>query len=223
MIMITGASSGLGAALAKNYALDNEHLFLTGRNPQRLKQIAQQLQSTQPINIYPADLSNPQDIKPLFDALPCTPAKLIHCAGSGLFGAIETQDPTDIKQLIDNNVTSCIYVLQEAVKRYKDKPLSLVIIMSSAAQTAKANESTYCAAKWAVKGFISALKLELKASPINIIAVYPGGMDTSFWSTSGTQQDTRTFMQASEAALMLKHALIDTEKGYISEISIDRY
>ncbi|WP_298776435.1 SDR family NAD(P)-dependent oxidoreductase [uncultured Shewanella sp.] len=222
MIMITGASSGLGAELANQFAKDNEHLFLTGRNTQRLEQVAAQLNTQQAVHTYAADLSNEEDIHQLFDALPCVPTHLIHCAGSGLFGPIETQESTKIKQLIDNNVTACIYVIQEAVKRFKDKSLTLVVVMSSAAHTAKANESTYCAAKWAVKGFISALKIELKTSPIKIVAVYPGGMNTHFWSTSGTNQETSTFMQASEAAIMLKQALLSTEKGYISEISIDR-
>ncbi|WP_299011788.1 SDR family NAD(P)-dependent oxidoreductase [uncultured Shewanella sp.] len=222
MIMITGASSGLGAALAFEYAKDNAHLFLTGRNTRRLQQIATQLTSHQAVHTYTADLSHYEDIAQLFDALPCMPTCLIHCAGSGLFGPIETQDPTQIKQLIDDNVTACIYVIQEAIKRFKDKPMTLAIVMSSAANTAKTNESTYCAVKWAIKGFLNALKLELKTSPIKIVAVYPGGMNTDFWSTSGTHLNTSAFMEASEAASMLKQALLSTEKGYISEISIDR-
>lgn len=222
MIMITGASSGLGAALAKYYAQDNQTLFLTGRNQQRLEQVANQCQVKQPIQTQVANLSNSDDINALFDALPQAPKMLIHCAGSGLFGPVEEQAPNDIKQLIDNNVTASILVIQEAVKRFKDQQLTLVVVMSSAAQIAKANESTYCAVKWAVKGFISALRLELKSSPVKIIAVYPGGMDTDFWPTSGKSLDTHSFMQADEAAYMLKQALINTDNGYISEISIDR-
>ncbi|MCL1126688.1 SDR family NAD(P)-dependent oxidoreductase [Shewanella surugensis] len=222
MIVITGASSGLGAALAKCYAQDNEALFLNGRNAQRLDRVAHQIQSKKPIQAHVANLSVPNEIKGLFDALPQAPKMLLHCAGSGLFGPIAEQDPNEIKQLIDNNVTACILVLQEAIKRYKNKPLTLVVVMSSAAQTAKANESTYCAVKWAVKGLISALRLELKSSPIKIIAVYPGGMNTDFWPTSGKALDTSSFMQADEVAYMLKQALISSDNGYISDISIDR-
>ncbi|MCV5665125.1 SDR family NAD(P)-dependent oxidoreductase, partial [Escherichia coli] len=68
--------------------------------------------------------------------------------------------------------------------------------MSTAAQKPKAQESTYCAVKWAVKGLIESVRLELKGKPMKIIAVYPGGMDTEFWKTSGNTMDTSHFMQA---------------------------
>lgn len=98
----------------------------------------------------------------------------------------------------------------------------LVIVMSTAAQQAKAGESTYCAAKWAVRGFIESVRLELKGKPMKIIAVYPGGMDTGFWPSSGKSLDTSSFMSAEEAAEMLQGALRATEHGHIADITIAR-
>jgi short-subunit dehydrogenase len=94
--------------------------------------------------------------------------------------------------------------------------------MSPAAQAGKANESTYCAVKWAVKGLVESLRLELKSSPMKLIAVYPGGMATDFWSTSGKDIDTSSFMTADEAAQMLKSALVATQHGYVSDLTINR-
>ncbi len=220
MILITGASSGLGAALAQAYSQDGTAVTITGRNQQRLSQVKSQLHAQ--AQAHSCDLCDPSSITHLFDELSTTPSHIIHCAGSGYFGPLEQQDPAAIKTLIDNNLTSTALLLREAVARYKDKPVQLVIVMSTAAQVAKAGESSYCAVKWAVRGLIESLRLELKGHPMKIVAVYPGGMATEFWQTSGKQLDTSSFMTATEAASMLKQALVSTEHGFISDITINR-
>ncbi|MCL1086664.1 SDR family NAD(P)-dependent oxidoreductase [Shewanella glacialipiscicola] len=224
MILITGASSGLGAALAALYAKENEPLTLTGRNTERLHTVANALTpfSTQSIAAIAADLTSESSLEALFDGLTATPKTVIHCAGSGYFGAIETQGVRDIQSLLNSNVTSTILLVRELVKRYKDQAVTVVIVMSTAALAAKAGESTYCAAKWAVRGFVESVRLELKQSPMKLIAVYPGGMDTGFWPSSGKTLDTTNFMSADEAAGMLKQALIATQHGYIADITIQR-
>ncbi|MCP3128608.1 SDR family NAD(P)-dependent oxidoreductase [Shewanella sp. KJ2020] len=224
MILITGASSGLGAALAARYAKENTPLTLTGRDSKRLQTVANALSpfSSQGITAITADLAREQSIAALFDGLTQAPKTVIHCAGSGYFGAIETQRASDIQSLLENNVTSTILLVRELVQRYKERAVTVVIVMSTAALAAKAGESTYCAAKWAVRGFVESVRLELKNSPMKLIAVYPGGMDTGFWPSSGKALDTSSFMSADEAADMLKQALIATEHGYIADITIQR-
>ncbi|MGF1694423.1 SDR family NAD(P)-dependent oxidoreductase [Vibrio lamellibrachiae] len=220
MILITGASSGLGAALANLYGHEGASLTLTGRNQQRLDQVQAPLSDK--VKTQVSDLCDPQSVTELFDSITETPSTVIHCAGSGYFGNIEQQEPIEIKKLLDNNVTSTILFLRELIKRYRDQKVKIVVVMSTAAQAGKASESTYCAAKWAVRGFIESLRLELKDSPMKIIAVYPGGMATNFWDLGDKERDTSSFMTATEAASMLKQALVNTEHGYISDITIAR-
>ena len=57
---------------------------------------------------------------------------------------------------------------------------------------------------------------------MKIVAVYPGGMATEFWNTSGKDMDTSSFMTAQEAAQMLQQALTSTEHGFVSDITINR-
>ncbi|MCL1049748.1 SDR family NAD(P)-dependent oxidoreductase [Shewanella abyssi] len=219
MILITGASSGLGAALAELYSQETT-VCISGRNAERLSTIATTLGAN--VDAHACDLSDEQSVTGLFDSLPQTPSVIIHSAGSGYFGRLEDQSAAAINSLITNNITSAIMLLREAVKRYKDKPVTVVMVMSTAAQIAKAEESTYCAAKWAVRGLVESVRLELKKHPMKLIAVYPGGMATPFWASSGKTLNTSQFMSAEEAALMLKQALTATEHGYISDITINR-
>lgn len=219
MILITGASSGLGASLAALYAQDGQAVVITGRDQTRLQQISAGATNIQAIA---ADLSSETSVISLLNKVPQQPSSVIHCAGSGYFGPIENQTADEITKLLNNNVTSTILLVRELVKRYRDQAVNLVIVMSTAALAAKAGESTYCAAKWAVRGFIESIRLELKGAPMKLIAVYPGGMDTGFWPSSGKVLDTSSFMSADEAAGMLKQALVATEHGYIADITIQR-
>ncbi len=220
MIVITGASSGLGAALARSYGNDGESLLITGRNEQRLALVAKSIIGE--VKAIPADLSDPDSISSILDTLEGKPDTIIHCAGSGYFGPLEEQGTEAINRLIQNNVTSTIFLLRELVQRYRDQKVDVVVVMSTAAQIAKAGESTYCASKWAVRGLVESMRLELKDSPMKLIAVYPGGMATDFWPTSGKDLDTTEFMSAKEAATMLKQALVSSKHGFISDITINR-
>ncbi|HHF3029971.1 TPA: SDR family NAD(P)-dependent oxidoreductase [Vibrio diabolicus] len=220
MIVITGASSGLGAELTKCYDAEDKETYIIGRNTEKLSALAKQLSHS--VGYQACNLSLHQDVKHLFDGMKQPPEMVIHSAGSGYFGELEEQEPEEIQKLIDNNLNSAIYVLRELVKRYKDQPIKVVMVMSTAAQQPKAQESTYCAVKWAVKGLIESVRLELKGKPMKIIAVYPGGMDTEFWKTSGNMMDTSHFMQAEDAAEMLHTALSSIGNGYVSDITVNR-
>ncbi|HHF0501875.1 MULTISPECIES: SDR family NAD(P)-dependent oxidoreductase [Vibrio diabolicus subgroup] len=220
MIVITGASSGLGAELAKRYDAEDKETYIIGRNTEKLSALAKQLSHN--VGYQACNLSLHQDVKHLFDGMKQPPEMVIHSAGSGYFGELEEQEPEEIQKLIDNNLNSAIHVLRELVKRYKDQPIKVVMVMSTAAQQPKAQESTYCAVKWAVKGLIESVRLELKGKPMKIIAVYPGGMDTEFWKTSGNTMDTSHFMQAEDAAEMLHTALSSIGNGYVSDITVNR-
>ncbi|HHF3128582.1 TPA: SDR family NAD(P)-dependent oxidoreductase [Vibrio alginolyticus] len=220
MIVITGASSGLGAELAKRYDAEGKETYVIGRNTEKLSALAKQLSHN--VGYQACNLSLHQNVKQLFDGVKQSPEMVIHSAGSGYFGLLEEQEPEEIQKLIDNNLNSAIHVLRELVKRYKDHPIKVVMIMSTAAQQPKAQESTYCAVKWAIKGLIESVRLELKGKPMKIIAVYPGGMDTEFWKTSGNTMDASHFMQAEDAAEMLYNALSSIGNGYVSDITVNR-
>lgn len=222
MILITGAGSGLGAALAKVYSQQGESLVLVGRSQAKLEAVAGALSSE--VVCHAADLTCETQVAGLFESLPQLPERIIHCAGSGDFGAIEQFDEARIRRLMDNNLLTAALVAKEAVARFRQHQVQLVMVASTAAQKGKANEAVYCAVKWGVKGLVESLRAELKGSPMTLVGVYPGGMDTPFWQQQGCDRhvDASGFMSADEAALMMTQGLIASENGYISDLTLIR-
>ncbi|WP_461535670.1 SDR family oxidoreductase [Spongorhabdus nitratireducens] len=222
--MITGATGGLGYALAETLAKEGANLLLVARNRERLEQMSRQLPGSH--QIFDCDLSNPESLSELkafvtekkLDA----PAVLINCAGRGLFGRLDELDALEIQPVLNNNLLPVILPCQVFFQDMKRSGGVIINVMSTAALKGKAGESVYCAAKWGVRGFTESLREEAKGSSLRIVAVYPAGMATDFWQGTDVDYPVDTFMSAEDAALMIAGALGQAEKGYISDITLSR-
>lgn len=222
MIVITGASSGLGAALAQHYAEQGRRLFLTGRSSGRLAKLAASLPSQ--VHWLALDLTLEEQVESLFNQVGEVPSMIIHCAGSGLFGPVVDHSEAQLKQLLDNNVVSAGLMLKHTIARYRTMPLQLAMVVSTAAQVGKANEVFYCGAKWAVRGMVEAARAEIKTDPMRITGIYPGGMNTQFWQQSDCRGHVGAagFMTAQEVARMIASGLEHSQVGYVSDLTINR-
>ena len=93
--------------------------------------------------------------------------------------------------------------------------------MSTAALSGKTNESLYNAAKWGARGFLEALRSELSDTPIEIINVYPGGMNTQFWNKMYSGYNTESFMDPEDVARNIVRVAMD-RKVYVTDMTIQR-
>lgn len=104
----------------------------------------------------------------------------INNAAQYLSGPIETLSESSIKHLIDTNVTGQILLLKKAYHRFKRMRSGLIININSLSyQQPSANETIYCATKFALKGFSKALQMEAIGTGVEIIDVHPGGIQTN--------------------------------------------
>lgn len=191
IVLITGASSGIGAATAREFASaanGNIRLVLTARRESRLTELAKELSSTYAaIRVHTAklDVSDTATIKPFISALPAEFADidvLINNAGKALgkdvVGDISLDD---ISGMLQTNVLGLINVTQAVLPGMKARNSgSIVNIGSIAGREPYPGGSVYCASKAAVKSFSHALRKELISTRVRVLEVDPGAVETEF-------------------------------------------
>ncbi|MUV38708.1 3-hydroxybutyrate dehydrogenase [Lentibacillus sp. JNUCC-1] len=186
---ITGAGSGLGRALALEYAKNGYKIFLLGRTVQKLHMVQEEiLQSGGQAEVVLCDIREQASVGIAFQQIGELDL-LINNAGIGRFGPIEDYTNEDIEQTFNTNVKGSIYAVQSALPLIKATNGRILMIISTAGLRGKVHESVYAASKFAVRGFAESLQEEWKDKDYSITSVYMGGMNTPFWKESTHVED----------------------------------
>ena len=179
--LITGASSGIGAAIAQQFSKRGYHLILCGRNAANMDEVLASLPSEVTAEVRLFDV---RDQKAVFDALDdIGPVDLlINNAGNahGL-SQIQTGDLADWDAMIDINVKGLLYVTKAVLQSMLDRDSGHIInIGSLAAKDVYANGTVYCASKKAVDAITEGMRKDLHETGIKVGAVHPGLVETNF-------------------------------------------
>jgi short-subunit dehydrogenase len=204
-VLITGASSGIGAELARLYGRDQANLVLVARNRQRLDALAAELTAAFGCTaaVFPADLAQPGAAENLYAAVRqagLTVDILINNAGAGSCGPVIASDPADSRQTIELNVTSLTILARlfaaDMAARHQGKILN---VASTGAYQPGPYIAVYYAAKAYVRSFSLALANELKEHGVHVATLCPGATATEFSRNAG-KADLRQAMAASQVA-----------------------
>lgn len=185
--VITGASSGLGEALARKLA-EKYDLLLIGRDELRLKNLQQELQA----EALPLDLNDKNNrIRLIAWIHKNSPELVINCAGSGLYGDI-LEHPTEnqMKQFAINSSVPIEISIEAARALYSSQKEGIILNISSIAGYFHFPKlSLYAAAKCALTSFSQSFDFEMKPHGIRILASCPGQIDTDFIYRAGGKKD----------------------------------
>lgn len=192
--IITGASRGIGKAIAEHYAREGAKLVISARHEETLRNVNNELgaKGAESISVV-ADMSNESDVVNLvrtaYDAYGRIDV-LVNNAGFGIFKPVVETSVDDFDRLFDVNVRGTFIAARETL-RYMIKQNDGVIIniASLAAKNAVENAAIYAATKWAVLGFGKSLMLEVRKYNIRVITICPGSTDTDFGSRSRPNRD----------------------------------
>ena len=190
-ILLTGASSGIGAATAKECARQGAVVVITGRNQERLNAVFQQLEGSGHIAI-PCDMCKPDDVELLCAQLPALDG-MAFCAGITRTIPVKRIKKEDINDIFSTNLTSPIEIVNSLVKQKKvNKGGSIVFISSISSSYADMGNSVYAATKGGIISFSRVLALELASKGIRANSVRPGfvagtGMTEGLSRLSGEQ------------------------------------
>jgi serine 3-dehydrogenase len=186
-MLITGATSGIGAACAEAFAGLGMNLLLCARREDRLHAFAKHITSIYDVNIhaFKLDVRKAGQVAQHFHNLPPEWQAidvLVNNAGLalGLAEVYETQ-PDHLETMIDTNVKGLLYVTQQVVPGMVERGRGHVInIGSIAGRYVYPNGGVYCATKFAVHALTQGLKMDLHGTPVRVSTVDPGLVETEF-------------------------------------------
>lgn len=181
LALITGASSGLGAALARELSLQGISLILTGRNEKNLQALVEKLPS--PARYLALDLALEKDRAALLEEIASSsPDLVINNAGLGLYGNAIDHPIQDQLEIIEVNITAVTAISLSTAQVWKKqgKRGTILNIASAAAYFSYPSFAVYAASKAFVIKLSTALDQELEPHGIRILTVCPGQIDTAF-------------------------------------------
>jgi 3-hydroxy acid dehydrogenase/malonic semialdehyde reductase len=187
IILVTGATSGFGKAIAEKFAAEKWNCIITGRRKERLDELEQQLTSTYKINVLQLafDVSKKDEVFAAINNLKdewCNIDVLVNnaglAAGRDLFDQASLDD---WDTMIDTNVKGLLYVSKAVIPlMIKNKKGHIINIGSTAAKEVYKEGNVYCATKHAVNAISEAQRIDLLQHKIKVTAIHPGAAETEF-------------------------------------------
>lgn len=220
--IVTGASSGLGAAISKALVGAGAKVFGIARNETKLQDRQNYIGSVFiPVSL---DITDEKTLKNWFSetfSVDKSPDILVNNAGTGAFGKIDEMPSEEWYKMINTNLNGMYCITSEVVKLMKQKNESthIINIGSILGITTRAEGAAYSATKYGISGFSEALFKELRGDNIKVTCLNPGSIDTRFFKSSGIKSH-RNMLQAEDVASTLLHILKTPDNMLISEMTV---
>ncbi len=177
LVVITGASSGFGMELAKQFATDGYPLLLLARRVDRMEAlnlpntICRKVDVTDPLAFDKA-VREAEEVYGKTDLL-------VNNAGVMLLGSIENQDPFEWKKMLDVNVLGVLNGMQIVMEDMKARRSGTIVNLSSIAGVQPfGNHAAYCASKYGVTGLTAVARGEMAAHNVRVLSINPGAVTT---------------------------------------------
>jgi len=232
--LITGASSGIGAASALALAQEGAAVALVARRQDRLEELANSITAAGGrAEVLALDITDPRQAE---EAAARTVSALggldivVNNAGIMLLGPVAGADPSDFSRMLDINVLALMNLTHAALKTMKpQKSGHIVNISSVSGRGAGPTSAGYSATKWAVGGFSEGLRQEVRLDQIRVTVIEPGVVATEL-TDHITHQDTKsayegriatmTPLEAEDIAAAVVYAVTQPLRVNVNEILI---
>lgn len=183
-ILLTGATGGMGQAMAEHFCREGAQLLLVGRSIQSMNALKEQY--PEQVTLVQADLTLREDRDRVVNsARQFTPNCLLNAAGVNEFALLEQQQEEVIERLIQINLTATIQLTHRLLPLLRQQPKALVVNLGSTfGSIGYPGFAAYCASKFALRGFSEALRRELADTRIKVLYIAPRATKTKMNASS---------------------------------------
>jgi NADP-dependent 3-hydroxy acid dehydrogenase YdfG len=223
IVLVTGASSGIGEAVAFKVAGRHHTVILSGRNRKKLEAMERAMASEgQRVVAIPGDLREEEQVRfVVAESLKTFGAihAVVHCAG--VFRMNKADDtPMELwREVLETNLTSTFLLAKYILPHFYRQGFGhFVGISSIAGRQGFPGETAYCASKWGLMGFLASLRMEARERGVRVTAVLPGATLTPAWNAYEGKLPSERMMAAACVADAVAFALDQPVEANVDEM-----
>ena len=220
VVLVNGASRGIGLAIAQTLGREGANLVIVGRDRKALQRAATQI-AGDPLPLV-ADVASPGEVSKLFHVLRRRHRHLdvlINNAGAFTYKPFERTTLQDWRANLETNLTALFLVTRAALPLLeRSRAAHIVNILSVSSRSAFQNCSAYCAAKFGALGFTRVLREEFRPRGIRVTAIMPGSTDTRMMKAFDFPVDRTKLIQPEDIGEAVLAALLQPPRATMEEL-----
>ncbi len=225
-ILVTGATGGIGAQASKMLAASGANVYISGRNAEKLKAVADSLQIPAD-RVLVADLSDAGVVQSMANHIhSLVPALdiLVNAAGIGIIKPMDTLTLEEFQKTLNSNLVGPFNLLKAFLPAMKDQKKGLIInIPGVLGKVPMAGAAAYSASKYGLVGMMQSVREELKRTEIRITNLFLGGVDSAFWDNIDLRVQRDKMIVAEEAAKAIWFLCQQPRSGVVSEMVLQPF
>lgn len=192
VVVITGATSGIGRATAQEFVRAGARVVVAGRRTERLEELVAELENKGGEALaVTVDVAEAGQVEHLITAALARFGRidtLVNNAGVGLAAKFAEQSLEDFRRVMEINFWGAVYACQAVVPQMRKQKSGVIINVASIfGKRGMPFETAYCASKFALAGFSEALRAELMSEGIDVVSVFPGAVETEIFDSAANQ------------------------------------
>jgi NADP-dependent 3-hydroxy acid dehydrogenase YdfG len=219
LALITGASHGIGAAVARDLAADHD-LLVGGRDAGALAALTAELPGA---TAWPVELTDDRALAAAAAGITRLDV-LVHSAGVGLLGTVAETPASTWRHQFEVNVVAVAELTRLLLPALRAARGRVVLLNSGAGRTARAGWASYAASKFALRALADALRAEEEGNGVRVTSVHPGRTDTGMQRDvvrqEGEEYRPREYLRAESVAAAVAHAVRAPLDAEVTEVVV---
>ena len=226
VVVVVGATGGIGAALVPKLAEAGAKLVLVARDADKLEELVNNLEDDYDIEAIavPTDITKYEQVEGMVQQAIAQFGQidvLVNAAGAGVMKQFLCIEPQELDQMLDLNLKGNFYTSQAVANVMKDRKVGHICnVIGILGKHPMAMASAYCASKFGAIGFSKCMADEVRRLGIKVTLFYFGGIDSPFWDNVSLKVDRSKMLTTETAANAIMFALSADPQAVPMEINI---